>query len=148
MNSGTSLAPPVRNSQRLRTAPPEGFALARPLCPERKNEQTEFGPNTRPLIRKGQCSRHRRVWRPGSYNIDLLVNEPCHCFGSRRRHRKWPVPSKVRISTCATYNLPPSRGWGSGKLAFLMNNDNSIWCYQCNHAMSSRTILIRAHVHC
>ena len=81
-------------------------------------------------------------------NIDLLVNEPCHCFGSRRRHRKWPVPSKVRISTCATYNLPPSRRWGSGKLALLMNDDNSIWCYQCNHAMSSRTILIRAHVHC
>jgi hypothetical protein len=64
----------------------------------------------------------------------VKVDKPCHCFGRRRpRHRKSPVPVKVRISTCAIYNLPPSftlaiwvgRGHRSGKLAFLINYDSS-----------------------
>ena len=67
-------------------------------------------------------------WRLGSDNIDLLVNNPCHCF-LISRHRKRAVPSEVHISTRATYNLPPSLRWRSGKYAFLMNNDNAIWCY-------------------
>ena len=105
---------------------------------------------------RGHCARHlsasgsgrgTEVWRPGSCNIDLLVNNPCHCF-LISRHCKWPVPVKVHISICATYNLPPSltltgwvgRGHRSGKLTLLINNDVSQRCKQRNHAMRCRTL--------